>query len=88
MVQLPVTYTASRKKMLMLLGISLVFVAIGVWQRFGIYYYLGVHVAAFLAAWHYVMIRDRSRERCFKAFLHNNWIGAAVFAGIAADQWR
>ena len=31
MIQLPVTYTASRKKMLMLLGISLVFVAIGVW---------------------------------------------------------
>ena len=63
-------------------------VAIGLWQRFGIFYYVGVHVAALFAAWHYVMISERSRERCFKAFLHNNWIGAAVFAGIAADQWR
>ena len=63
-------------------------VAIGLWQRFGIFYYVGVHLAALLAAWHYVMIRGRERERCFKAFLHNNWIGAAVFAGIACDQWR
>ena len=32
----------------------------------------------------YFMIRDRTREGCFKAFLHNNWFGAAVFAGMAA----
>ena len=63
-------------------------VAIGLWQRFGIYYYAGVHAAALLAAWHYPMIRGRDRDRLFKAFLHNNWIGAAVFAGIFADQWR
>jgi len=29
--------------------------------------------------------RDRSRDKCFAAFLHNNWFGAAVFAGIAAN---
>ena len=34
-------------------------------------------------------IRQRTREGCFKAFLHNNWLGLAVFAGIAADYaWR
>jgi 4-hydroxybenzoate polyprenyltransferase len=30
------------------------------------------------------MIRGREPGRCFRAFLHNNWIGAAVFAGILA----
>jgi 4-hydroxybenzoate polyprenyltransferase len=35
------------------------------------------------------LIRDRDRNLCFKAFLHNNWIGLAVFAGIVADYaWR
>jgi 4-hydroxybenzoate polyprenyltransferase len=34
--------------------------------------------------YHYFLIRGRSREGCFKAFRHNNWVGAAVFAGIVA----
>jgi 4-hydroxybenzoate polyprenyltransferase len=35
--------------------------------------------------YHWTLIRDRSREGCFKAFRHNNWVGAALFAGIAAS---
>ncbi len=31
------------------------------------------------------MIRDRNPESCFRAFLHNNWIGAMVFAGLVAS---
>jgi 4-hydroxybenzoate polyprenyltransferase len=61
--------------------------AIGVWQRFGVFYYAGVAAAAAIAAYHYTLIRTRTREDCFKAFLHNNWIGAAIFAGIVADHW-
>jgi 4-hydroxybenzoate polyprenyltransferase len=60
--------------------------AIGAWQRFGVFYHAGVAVAAALALWQYRLIRDRTREGCFKAFLHNNWIGAAIFAGIALDN--
>lgn len=45
-------------------------------------YYLGLLVAAGIALYHYTLIRDRQREGCFKAFLHNNWLGAAVFAGL------
>ncbi|MHB1232173.1 MAG: 4-hydroxybenzoate octaprenyltransferase [Burkholderiales bacterium] len=48
-------------------------------------YYLGLALAAGLMAYHYSLIRNRDRERCFKAFLHNNWVGAAIFAGIALD---
>ena len=60
--------------------------AIGAWQRYGPAYYLGLAAAAAIAWRHYRLIRTRTREGCFKAFLHNNWIGAAVFAGIALDQ--
>jgi len=48
-------------------------------------YYAGLTVAAGIALYHYTLIRNRNREECFKAFLHNNWFGAAVFAGVALD---
>jgi 4-hydroxybenzoate polyprenyltransferase len=51
-------------------------------------YYLGLLAAAGIAAYHYTLIRNRQREACFKAFLHNNWFGAAVFAGIVLDYLR
>ncbi len=60
--------------------------AIGAWQGYGAPYYAGVAAAAAIAAYHYRLIRSRTREGCFKAFQHNNWIGAAVFAGIALDN--
>ena len=59
--------------------------AIGMNLRFGLYYYLGLGAAALIMLYHYTLIRERRREACFKAFLHNNWVGAVVFAGIAAD---
>jgi len=59
-------------------------VAAGVMIRLGWPYYLGLAVAAGMMGYHYFLIRGRSREGCFKAFRHNNWVGAAVFAGIVA----
>lgn len=48
--------------------------------------YLGsLVIAAGIAFYHYGLIRERDRARCFKAFLHNNWIGAVVFAGLVLD---
>jgi 4-hydroxybenzoate polyprenyltransferase len=32
-----------------------------------------------------VLVRHRDREACFRAFLHNHWVGLAIFAGIALD---
>jgi len=40
-------------------------------------------LAAAQAAWHYTLIRHRTREGCFTAFSQNHWLGATVFAGIA-----
>ncbi len=48
-------------------------------------FYLGLAAAGGVAAYHYTLIKARDPARCFKAFLHNNWFGAAVFAGMAAS---
>ncbi|HTD27932.1 MAG TPA: 4-hydroxybenzoate octaprenyltransferase [Xanthomonadaceae bacterium] len=45
-------------------------------------YYIGLAVAAGLIALEFRMARNRSREDCFRAFLHNNWVGATVFSAI------
>ena len=45
--------------------------------------YVAFAAAAAQAAWHYTLIRDRTREGCFVAFSQNHWLGATVFAGIA-----
>jgi 4-hydroxybenzoate polyprenyltransferase len=42
-----------------------------------------VAAAGAQAAWHYTLIRDRTREGCFQAFRLNHWFGFAVFAGTA-----
>lgn len=33
-------------------------------------------------AWHYTMIRGRTREGCFRAFRLNHWLGFTLFAGL------
>jgi 4-hydroxybenzoate polyprenyltransferase len=45
---------------------------------------LALAAAVAQATWHYTLIRDRTREGCFKAFRLNHWLGFAVFAGVAA----
>ena len=65
-------------------------VAIGVWARCGPAYQSGVFIAAVIAGFHWRMIRERSREGCFRAFRHNHWIGMAIFAGVLVDHtgWK
>ena len=58
-------------------------IAIGLQQSLGPAYYLGLTVAAGLAVYEQWLIRDRQPTQCLRAFLNNNWLGAAVFAGIA-----
>ncbi len=60
-------------------------VIIGLWQQMGLIYYIGLAVAVGLMLYQYTLIRNRDRALCFKAFLHNNWVGLVVFVGIALD---
>jgi 4-hydroxybenzoate polyprenyltransferase len=63
----------------------LLLVAVGVTEALGVAYFAGLAVAAVLAAYQQYRIRAREPERCFEAFLNNNWLGAVVFAGIVLD---
>ena len=68
---------------------------IGIWavalmdKALGAIFYVAMAVAIAQAVWHFTLIRTRTREGCFKAFRINHWLGATVFAGIAASYlWR
>ncbi|MEZ2294299.1 4-hydroxybenzoate octaprenyltransferase [Variovorax sp. RCC_210] len=56
----------------------------GVAHGLGLLFYAGIALATAQAAWHWRLIRDRTREGCFKAFRLNHWLGFTVFAGIVA----
>jgi len=62
-------------------------VGVGYWQLLGVLYYAGLAAAAGLVAYQYRRIKARGRDGCFKAFLNNNWVGFAIFAGIALDLY-
>lgn len=72
-----------------LLQALMIFTLILVGRKFGLgaCYYSSLVVTALLFAYQQYLIKDRKRENCFKAFLNNNYVGLAVFAGIAADYY-
>ena len=55
---------------------------IGTKLHMGAYYYAGLLVAAGFGVYQQYLIRERQPDKCLKAFLNNNWVGAALFAGI------
>jgi 4-hydroxybenzoate polyprenyltransferase len=68
-----------------------ILIAVGLLRGLPWPYYAGVALAGALMLYHATLIKDRSREGCFKAFMHNNWVGAAIFAGIVLSLpigWR
>lgn len=58
-------------------------ILIGQQAPLGVYYHLGLAVAALLALYQQRLIAERKPAACFRAFLNNNYFGMAVFAGIA-----
>ena len=80
-----------RYDVLMVMLCYAVYIAALTWigreMQLGPWFYAGLCVASLIALWHYVLIRNRDRDRCFRAFLGNHWLGLAVFAGVVADFW-
>jgi len=67
-------------------GLTLLLLAwVGLSTGAGAPFLAGLAVAAGIMAYHYTLIRERDRPKCFKAFLHNNWVGAAIFVGWVVD---
>jgi len=64
---------------------------LAIWAALGVQlglrwpYFTGLAVAAMIAGWHFTLIRDRSREGCFRAFRLNHWLGFAVFVGVLVN---
>ena len=56
--------------------------------QLGPWYWAGIGVAALLVAYEFAIARNRERAALFRAFLHNHWVGATIFAGIALALWR
>jgi len=56
--------------------------------QLGLFFYLGLVVAIGLLLYQQLLIRNREPAGCFKAFLNNNWVGAAIFVGLVLDTLR
>ena len=60
-----------------------ILLVLGVSRHFPWPYYAGLAAAAGMVLWHWFLIRGRTREGCWRAFMNANWIGVAILAGIA-----
>ena len=61
---------------------------IGLWTKLGLAYYVGLALACGMILHQYQLIKTRNREQCFAAFQSNNWVGMAIFAGLALDLYH
>lgn len=77
---------ADRVIILTLQGLSLACLLLaGARFDLGVWFHMGLVVAAACFAWEFWYTRDRDRMKCFKAFLHNHWAGMAIFIGVVLD---
>jgi 4-hydroxybenzoate polyprenyltransferase len=70
---------------LLQLILMLAFWLIGAAAQLGAWYFSSTLVAGLFFAYQYLLIRKRQPERCFRAFLNNHYVGAAIFIGILLD---
>ena len=65
-------------QLILLLSLFLV----GEVAQLGMWFRLSLLVSALLMLYQYTLIRKREPENCFRAFLHNRYIGSTIFIGI------
>ncbi|MDQ2702886.1 MAG: 4-hydroxybenzoate octaprenyltransferase [Pseudomonadota bacterium] len=58
---------------------------VGRQAQLGTSYWWPLGVAVLLVAYEFWVARHRDRAGCFKAFLHNHWVGATIFIGFAVS---
>jgi 4-hydroxybenzoate polyprenyltransferase len=63
-------------------------ILVGLYFHLGFYYFASLLITSFLFFYQEWLIKDRIPEKCFKAFLNNNWVGLIIFLGIVLDQMR
>lgn len=66
--------------------VVLLLILVGRQFGLGIAYYLGVGVVSAMFCHQQYLIRNRERDLCFKAFLDNNYVGAALFVALVIDS--
>lgn len=59
-----------------------VWAGLAVMLQLGSWFWMCFVAALGCVVYHYTLIRQRERQRCFKAFLHNNWVGGLLFVGL------
>lgn len=59
---------------------------LGFLLRLSIWYLMGIIIAMGVTIYQQYLIRERNPTQCFKAFLSNHWLGAAVFIGIVLSN--
>ncbi|MBI4356671.1 MAG: 4-hydroxybenzoate octaprenyltransferase [Gammaproteobacteria bacterium] len=58
---------------------------VGILSHFKAEYTLGLLCAGSLFLYQQWLIRARNPERCFQAFLNNQWVGASIFLGVLSQ---
>ncbi|MEC6815580.1 4-hydroxybenzoate octaprenyltransferase [Photobacterium toruni] len=65
------------------LATIMLLIAIGGILQLSHWYYWSLLLVSALFVYQQMLIQDRQREQCFKAFLNNNYVGMVIFIGIS-----
>lgn len=64
------------------ISILAILVSVGIWQEFSVVFYISLLFVSILFIYQQILISDRQPQKCFQAFLNNNWVGLAIFLGV------
>lgn len=65
----------------------LLLIAVAIHLQFSWFFYVSIGVCIGLFIYQYGLIRNRDRALCFKAFLHNHYVGLVLALGIVSQYF-